>query len=113
MATPKLFSIALLAASALAFSAPAMADWKSKDVKYDDLDLSTAAGQDELKSRVKIAVKQICGSPRSMILNERFDEKKCREAAMTNAMSKVEQTVATYLDTRRLASRQTKAIVGN
>ena len=113
MVTPKLFSLAVLAASALALSTPAMADWKTKEVKHDDLDLSTIAGQERLMTRVKSAVKQVCGSPRAITINERLDEKKCKQAAMASAMPKAEQTVAAYLETRRIASRDTKAVVGN
>lgn len=113
MATPKLFSLAVFAASALALSAPALAEGKTKEVKYEDLDLSTVAGQERLMTRVKSAVKQVCGSPRAITINDRLNEKKCKEAAMASAMPKAEQTVAAYLETRRIASRDTKAVVGN
>ena len=113
MVTPKLFSLAVLAASALALSTPAMADWKTKEVKHDDLDLSTIAGKERLMTRVKSAVKQVCGSPRAITINERLDERKCKQAAMASAMPKAEQTVAAYLETRRIASRDTKAVAGN
>lgn len=113
MATPKLFSLSVLAASALAISTPAMADWKTKEVQYEDLDLATAKGQERLKTRVKQAVKQVCGSPRAITLQERLDQTNCEKNAMANAMPKAEQTIAAYLENRRFASREAIPIVGN
>jgi UrcA family protein len=91
MATPKLFTICALAASALAISTPATAGWKTKHVKYDDLDLSTAQGQGRLKARVKQAVKQVCGDPRAITLKERADLSHCQTSALARAMPKVER----------------------
>lgn len=113
MATPKLFSFSILAASALAISTPAMADWKTKEVQYEDLDLATAKGQERLKTRVKQAVKQVCGSPRAITLQERLDQNNCETAAIARAMPKAEQQIAAYAETRRLAARDGTAIVGN
>jgi len=113
MATPKLFATTLLAATALAISAPASADWKSKEVAHADLDLSTSKGQERLKTRVKQAVKQVCGRPRAITLNERADQNKCEKDAMSRAMPKAEQTIAAYVQDRQLASFDDKAIVGN
>jgi UrcA family protein len=104
MATPKLFATTLLAASALAISAPASADWKSKEVRHSDLDLSTAQGQERLKTRVKQAVKQVCGSPRAITLKERSDQNRCVTDAMARAMPKAEQTIAAYKQNRQLAA---------
>jgi len=53
MATPKLFATTLLAATTLAISAPASAHWKTNVVAHADLDLSTAKGQDRVKTGVK------------------------------------------------------------
>lgn len=113
MATPKLFSLSVLAASLLAVSTPAMADWKTKEVQYQDLDLSTAKGQERLKTRVKQAVQQVCGSPRAITLRERLDQSSCEKNAMANAMPKAEQTIAAYLKNSRFASRDAIPIVGN
>lgn len=113
MATPKLFSLSILAASALAISTPAMADWKTKAVEHADLDLASAKGQERLKTRVKQAVKQVCSSPRAITFKERMDQSRCISESMARAMPEAEQTIAAYLDNRRLASRDDKAIVGN
>ncbi len=113
MATPKLFTICALAASALAISTPATAGWKTKKVQYDDLDLSAAQGQDRLKARVKQAVRQVCGDPRAITLKERTDLRNCESSAMARAMPKADRQIAAYIESHRLASRETKAIVGN
>lgn len=113
MATPKLFSLTLLAASALAISTPALADTKTKLVGHDDLDLSAAAGQQRLKVRVKQAIKQVCGSPRAITLNERRDQSQCEANATASAMPDVERTIAAYTDQQRLASRNTVVVAGN
>lgn len=113
MATLKLFSLSVLAASGLAISTPAMADTKTKEVQYQDLDLSTAKGQARLKTRVRQAVKQVCNSPRAITLNERADQQNCEANAMAAAMPEAEQRIAAYIESRRFASRENEAIAGN
>jgi UrcA family protein len=113
MATPKLFATTLLAASALAISVPASAGWKSKEVGYEDLDLSAASGQDRLKTRVKQAAKQVCSSPRAMTLKDRLDQSRCQKDSIARAMPKAERSIAAYLQNRQLASLGDKAMVGN
>jgi UrcA family protein len=113
MATPKLFSFSVLAASALAISTPAMADWKHQEVQYSDLDLSSANGQQRFKSRVKMAVKQVCASPRAFNLAERADQSKCEKESMARAMPKAEKAIAAYIENRRFAAKEANAVVGN
>ncbi len=113
MASPKLFSITLLAASALAISTPALADTKTKLVGHSDLDLSSSAGQQQLKVRVKQAIKQVCGGTRAFTLSERRNQSACEENATASAMPKVERTIAAYADQQRLASRRTVVVAGN
>ena len=113
MATPKLFATTILAATALAISVPAFAESKSMEVGYEDLDLATPRGQDRLKTRVKQAVKQVCGSPRAITLKERLDQNRCQSDAIARAMPKAEQRIAAYLQNRQLASLNDRAMVGN
>lgn len=105
MATPKLFHVAMIAASALALSTPAMAEWKTVSVQHEDLDLSTAKGQERLKTRVKSAVQRVCASPRAMTLKERIDQNKCEKDSLSRAMPKAEQRIAAYAESRRVALR--------
>jgi UrcA family protein len=113
MATPKLFSLSVLAASALAISSPAMADWKHKEVQYSDLDLSSPVGQQRFKTRIKMAVKQVCASPSPSTLAQRADRTKCQKESMARAMPKAEKAIAAYMENRRFASKEANAIVGN
>jgi UrcA family protein len=113
MATPKLFSLSMLAASALAISSPAMAERKTKEVRYEDLDLSTAKGQERLMTRIKQAVKQVCASPQPITLKERVDQASCKKDAIAHASPKAERAIAAYLEHRRFASREDTAIIGN
>ena len=105
MATPKLFSLSLIAASALAVSTPAMAEWKTVAVQHEDLDLSTAKGKERLKTRVKQAVKQVCASPRAITLKERLDQNQCEKESIAKAMPKADQRIANYAENRRVALR--------
>lgn len=113
MATPKLISLSVLAASALAISVPAMANQKTTLVKYDDLDLSTATGQERLNTRITQAVKRVCATPQPITLKERMDQNNCKKNALANATPKAERAIAAYLESRRFASRDDTAIVGN
>lgn len=113
MATPKLFATTLLAATALAISTPASAQWQSKQVSHDDLDLSTPKGQERLKTRVKQAVKMICGSPRAVTLKEKTDIRRCQNDALAQAMPRAERAIAAYLQNRQLALLGNTAVVDN
>lgn len=113
MATPKLLTMTILAATSLAVSTPALADWKTKSVDYGDLDLSSAKGQERLMTRVKQAVKQVCGSPRAFTIKERADRLRCEVDATARAMPEAQKTIAAYVDSRRLAAREGGAVVGN
>lgn len=113
MATLKLFSVTVLAVSALAISTPAMADVTHKDVRYSDLDLSSTLGQQRFKSRVKLAVKQVCAHPTPATLAQRADQDKCEKESMARAMPKADLAIAAYIDQRRFASKDTKVVVGN
>jgi UrcA family protein len=100
------------AAVAVATATPAMADWQTTSVDYQDLDLSSAKGQARLHTRIKYAVKKVCGSPRAFSLAEKQDLARCEAAAMAKATSKAERTIARYKDAKRLAANES-AIVGN
>ena len=113
MAAPKLFSYTLLAASALAISNPAMAAWKSKEVRYADLDLASDEGQQQLMTRVKQAVKKVCANPRAITLRERADQRRCEKAAAARALPRAKRAIAAYVEHNRFAARADKPVVGN
>lgn len=101
------------AAALLAVSAPAMADVKTKQVQYNDLDLSSAAGQKRLATRIRSAVKSVCGNLRAASLAEKQDMARCQRDAMESAMPKADRTIASYTATKRVAANERPAIVGN
>jgi UrcA family protein len=113
MATPKLISLSVLAASALAISTPTFATAKTKVVKFEDIDLASAQGQELLKARIKQAVKHVCASPRAITPADIMDRSMCEQRALASAMPKARQKIAAYLETRRFASSETQPIVGN
>lgn len=75
------FSLILLAAPLIAagINAPAFAQSESRSVtvSYDDLNLSSESGRERLTMRVKMAVKQVCGSANRLTLRERVAKQTC------------------------------------
>lgn len=112
MVTLKKLALGCAAAAAVAATTPAMADVKTTSVNYQDLDLSSPQGEARLQTRIKYAVKKVCGSPRAFSLAEKQDLARCEANALAAATPKVERTVARYKDARRLAANES-AIVGN
>lgn len=103
MASSKLILLSLTVASSLLATAPAMADTKTKAVRYADLDLSSPAGRERLQMRIKQAVKQVCGSPRGFTIEERLDQRMCEQDAIKRAVPEGERIIAAYMEKRRLA----------
>ena len=98
--------------AAVSISAPAMAEFKTRIVQHDDLDLSTQKGQQRLALRVKIAVDQVCAGTLAYTLREKLDLARCQRDAMARAQPQAARALAAYQNGKRLASGQT-AIVGN
>lgn len=108
----KKLALSCAAVAAVAAITPAMAGHKTKSVEYQDLDLSLRHDQARLQTRVKYAVKQVCGTPRAFSLAEKSDLARCEADAMAAAMPKAERTIARYKDSKRLAASES-AVVGN
>ena len=109
----KKLALSCAAAAVVAAATPAMAGHNTKSVEYQDLDLSSPHGQARLQTRVKYAVKQVCGTPRAFSLAEKADLAQCEAQAIAKAMPKAERTIARYKDAKRLAANESAAIVGN
>jgi UrcA family protein len=98
----KMSTRSLIALSALAFSFAVSgntamantAETTSKSVSFADLNLSTEAGQDRLESRVKSAVKEVCGAANSRGLQEQIQINKCRQTAMKSATRQMDIAIA-------------------
>lgn len=83
------YPLILLAAPLIAagINAPAFAQGepRSVTVSYDDLNLSSESGRDRLTTRVKMAVRQVCGSANRLTLNERAAKQTCELHASRQA----------------------------
>lgn len=85
----------LLASPAVSAASPLMKE-RTTLVKYSDLDLSTAAGQEQFKKRVNRAVRRVCSMPHANTSFERNDQLACETRAKTAAMQKASQTIARH-----------------
>lgn len=74
-----LLAAPLAAAGAIVPAAASAADddQQSITVRYDDLNLSSERGRDRLTGRVKMAIRQICGSNSRRMLAERIETRRC------------------------------------
>jgi UrcA family protein len=113
MATPKRMILSVTLASALMATTPVLANEKTKEVRHADLDLSSAEGRARLETRIRQAVKQVCGSPRGITIVERQDQRNCEKAAYLKAAPVSEQVVAAYLEKRGLAFDRRASVATN
>lgn len=113
MAPPKHMMLSLTLVSALMVTAPAMANVKTKEVSHADLDLSSAEGRTRLDTRIRQAVKQLCGAPRGWTLAERQDQQNCEAAAYRKVGPTRERIVAAYLEKRGLAFESRASVATN
>ncbi|MBB6424831.1 UrcA family protein [Sphingopyxis sp. JAI128] len=86
------FSIILIAAplAAIGAIAPAAAsaageEKQSVTVRYGDLNLASESGRDRLTGRVKVAIRQVCGSNSRRTIAERADTRRCEVEARREA----------------------------
>jgi UrcA family protein len=91
-----LASAAVLTAATLTASTATAQDTRSVEVRYDDLNLESAAGQARLETRIGSAVRSVCGAangPQS--LSQRAAILACtrtaREKATTEVASRISQ----------------------
>ena len=90
------FSFLLVAPVALVgFAVPAAAEDEGERhsvvVRYDDLNLSSADGRERLATRVKFAVRKVCGNRLHyrQALRERAIANRCEDSAMADAEVKL------------------------
>jgi UrcA family protein len=84
-------TFALAAALIAALTTPAAAQAVSKTVNYQDLDLSTPAGQATLRSRVEGAIRFLCYAPKAPGLQEIRERHKCLQEAAADAERSMQQ----------------------
>ena len=96
------------AAALLTLASPAWADQTpSQSVDYSDLDLSTKAGQAELAGRVRIAVREACGTVDTSDPRGLRHRNQCRQQRLSDAQTAVTGAIARYQSRtgERLAGR--------
>ena len=86
----KLSLILLAAPIALtSFSVPALADEPVRIVRYHDLDLANAEHRDQLKARVRVAVRQVCRSNQRPTIEAVRAEQQCTRHATRDSDTKL------------------------
>jgi UrcA family protein len=57
----------------------------SREVKFNDLDLTSTEGQQSLDARISLAVRSVCGRPNGRVLAEVMQYGRCRREAIASA----------------------------
>ncbi|MEH6757705.1 MAG: UrcA family protein [Parasphingorhabdus sp.] len=96
----------VLTAAVIAIAVPAHAEDKSVNVMTNDLNLSSAAGQETLNMRLARAVKSACDNTYESTLREKMDRARCMKEASLVAKQRAATVIATYKQ-RTLAQRET------
>jgi UrcA family protein len=118
MATPNklkaaLIGITMFAATAPVFAGPALeAIPTSREVRYGDLDLSTERGQQRFETRIKAAVRLVCGDVSNQAPAEMEHIKACKVQALSKARRDAATVIAQYENDTRVAVGRTN-MVGN
>ena len=97
--------LSALALSSIAIAAPAAArEELTRTVSYSGLDLASAAGQKQLETRIRSAVRSVCQIGQARGLSQRLISENCRESAMKSAMKQAKIAIANYSRKRGVAS---------
>jgi UrcA family protein len=114
MTSFRLIGLVAMAISSIGFSTAVLAqdeELVSKEVSYSDLDLSTRQGKDQLETRIKAAVREVCFQGNSRTLHDIVLMRQCRFQATKKATREMQVAIANY-NGERMAFKQ-GAIVGN
>ena len=113
IAKATLIGIMMFAATTPVLAAPALDTIPmSHDVRYSDLDLSTSHGQKRLETRIKAAVRLVCGDTANPSLVERDHIRLCKAQALANARRDADVAIARYENGASVAARRT-VMAGN
>lgn len=118
MATSKSFLAAAALLTGIALAAPAVAsedsiEVRSSQVRTNDLDLSSAAGQSALQARIDSAVRKVCLSRTARGVSEYNEVLQCEAAARSGAEAQFSQRIAAYRDQRTAAARSAATLVSD
>ncbi|MDM7955866.1 UrcA family protein [Blastomonas sp.] len=98
-------SLAAATATAILFSASVQANpitsvekdgrvYRSVDVRFVDLDLTTAQGVAALESRLKVASQKVCGAAERAPLQQQMDRRACIQETMASGQRAMVTLVA-------------------
>lgn len=96
---------AVLSCGALAATADTFPDANSVVVRYDDLNLANPAGIEKLYRRIRTAAKIVCGGSESRSLQAMQLASQCRERAIDDAVSTVNNRVLTAMHKEKTTRR--------
>jgi len=68
----------------------------SRDVRFNDLDLASTEGRDQLDMRIRTAARRACGNMDGRDLTQAADVRRCRREALAFASKGRELAVASY-----------------
>lgn len=106
----RIVALSALLTAPLALAVPAFAESPSRSevVKYNDLDLSSAAGAETLYSRLKVATWRVCRDVVSSSgLPAMMDRSACQAELLETAVKDVNQPALTALHLGKAASALT------
>jgi UrcA family protein len=108
-----LISITMFAATTPVFAAPDLIP-TSREVRYGDLDLASESGKQRLETRIKAAVRLVCGDLSNSYATkiEREHNKACKAKALASARRDAERAIAQYENGTRIAAKR-MTMVGN
>ncbi len=113
IAKAALIGIMMFAGTTPVFAAPALDTIPtSLEVRYGDLDLASEHGQKRFETRIKAAVRLVCGDTGNPALIERDHIRACKAKALASARRDADVVIAQYEKGTRVAVART-AMVGN
>lgn len=106
-------SVAAAATTVLA-TAPASAQStvRTQEVRFADLDLTSAAGVTALDQRIDRATRSVCGVNGARTLQEITDARRCQKIALNDAAPRVQFAVAQARSNQGYASNEVKVRSG-
>lgn len=114
--TPRALAALLIGAAAfVSLSAPAIAAMPaapSVSVRFNDLDISTDAGQAVLRARIEGAAKDVCGVIDNRDLAATGRVMACRRMAAEGALARVERATALAHNSHRNMPMDGQPVVG-
>ena len=113
MAPPKHMMLSLTLACFMMATTPVVAKLKTQDIGHADLDLSSAEGRERLQTRIRQAVRQVCGSSRRTSIVENQSQRNCEKAAYLKADLASERVVSAYMEKRGLALDSTASVTSD